>query len=103
VWAVGALKEYGIIGTDEEVMLWPKNMPEDLEIFEHQYLRFKQVDWKKDDVFDWFSAYLIIKSAMYEPKDMTSYAHQVGVKFQVKALLDLIVKQEKQIAYEKIS
>jgi len=100
-WAVGFIKEYGLIGTDEEIMLWPDKIPDDMEFYEHQYLRFKEADWQSEMIFDWFSAYLIIRTAMQDSDDTLCYAHQYGVRFQVRAMLDLIVKQIKTNAYEK--
>lgn len=95
-WAVGFIKEYGIIGTDEEVLLWPSKMPDDIEFSNHQYLRFKDADWQYNGIFDWFSAYLIMRTAMYDSDDMLSYANQYAVRDQVKAMLDLVVKQPKE-------
>lgn len=95
-WAVGFIKEYGIIGTDEEILLWPSKMPDDIEFSNHQFLRFKDVDWQVHGVFDWLSAYQIIRSAMLEHDDVMSYSNQYGLRSQVKAMLDLIVKQPKE-------
>lgn len=101
-WAVGSIKEYGIIGTDEEIVLWPSKKPDDLELFNHQFLRFKDADWQGNSIFDWFSAYLIIRTSMQEQDDVLAYCNHYGVRFQVRAMLDLIVKQPKKKAYEKI-
>jgi len=95
-WAVGFMKEYGLIGTDEEVILWPSKMPDDLEFSNHQLLRFKDIDWQPHGIFDWLSAYQILRSAMFDHDDMLSYSNQYALRDQVKAMLDLIVKQPKE-------
>lgn len=91
-WAVGFIREYGIIGTDEEIMLWPSKIPPDLEESNYQLLRFKEVDWVRNGLIDWFACYLLIKKMMRHADEFDS-ATQSSPSL-VKAMLDLIVEHK---------